>query len=172
MLPNTERADLQLLLTVISVHNVKIDYDAVTTALGFGCTTRAVQERMKKITKIVNSASGNINTDSNEAPGMASTTTMTKYPTLKKRKAPVSTLASQKKAKKDKEANEVVEEDDIDDDEEEGGVKLDQGTETNSKQSHVGAQGCGLLLEDGLEHNEQMFELLPYEEDVVEPHTL
>lgn len=104
---------------------------------------------------------------------MASTATETKPSILKKRKAPVSTPASQKKAKKDEKAKDVVEEGDIDDDDdEEGGVKLTLGTEANFEQSDMGVQGRGLLLEDGLDHDDPMYELLPYEEDMFEPPTL
>lgn len=171
-------------MTVISVHEVKIDYSAVTAALGFGCTTRAVEERLKKIKKRARTASGSITNDSKAALGMATTGIATKSPPTKKRKAPVSVLASQKKAKKDEGPKEAVEEDDIDDyddDEEEGGVKLKMEGETYFEHSGLGTQGCGLLLEEGLvstltaemdEHDKEMYELLPYEEDELEPRVV
>ena len=170
MPPNPERADLQLLLTVISVHEVKIDYAAVTAALGFGCSPRAVEERLKKIKKRARLAFASMASPASNA---------TKSPVNKKRKASVSTPTPQKKAKKDEGAKEELEDDDVDNDEEEGGVKLEMGGETNFELSNLGTQGCRMLLDDGLEgmlaaemeENDTQYGLLPYEEDTLEEET-
>lgn len=162
---------MQLLLTIISIHDIKIDYAAVTTALGFGCTQRAVEERLKKIKKRARSAPGSMASTASNA---------TKSPVNKKRKAPVSTLTPQKKAKRGAGAKEELEEDDADDDEEEGGVKLEVGGETYFEPSNLGAQGCGMLLEQGMEdmlaaemaEHDKKYGLLPYEEGTFEPRVI
>ncbi|MCJ1363908.1 hypothetical protein MMC16_003017 [Acarospora aff. strigata] len=43
-------ADQHLLLSILTTHDVKVDFDVV--AANLGCTPRAVQERLKKLKKI------------------------------------------------------------------------------------------------------------------------
>jgi len=41
-----------LLLSILAVHEVKVDFDAVSALMGPNCTSRAVQEQLKKLKKI------------------------------------------------------------------------------------------------------------------------
>jgi len=45
-------ANSQLLLSVLAVHEVKVDFDAVSALMGPNCTSRAVQEQLKKLKKM------------------------------------------------------------------------------------------------------------------------
>jgi hypothetical protein len=41
-----------LLLSILAVHEVKVDFDAVSALMGPNCTSRAVQEQLKKLKKM------------------------------------------------------------------------------------------------------------------------
>lgn len=42
----------QLLLSILAVHEIKVDFDAVAALMGPTCTSRAVQEQLKKLKKL------------------------------------------------------------------------------------------------------------------------
>lgn len=56
----TESAKSQLLLSIIAVHDVKIEFDKVAALMGPNCTPRAVQEQIKKLKKEAAAISGGI----------------------------------------------------------------------------------------------------------------
>ncbi|MCJ1304241.1 hypothetical protein MMC08_007053 [Hypocenomyce scalaris] len=142
-----EHTDLQLLLAVIAVNNAKIDYDIVTTMLGFGCSPRAIEERLKKLKKRARETFGGTIGGASAALsfGSAGNDHATNTHTTTKRKAPDSELTSHKKSKKGAKVKEF--EDDDGSDEEEGGLKLENAGEIHLDLSNLSA-GDGILLED------------------------
>ena len=139
---------MQLLLAVIAVNNAKIDDDAVTTMLGFGCSPRAIEERLKKLKKRARETFGGTTGGASAAldPGSARNDHATNTRTTTKRKAPDSELTSQKKAKKDAKVKESEDDDGFED--EEGGVKLENAGETHFDLSNLSAGEGGILLEE------------------------
>lgn len=51
-IPRAGEANSQLLLSILAVHEVKVDFDAVAALMGPACTSRAVQEQLKKLKKL------------------------------------------------------------------------------------------------------------------------
>jgi len=51
-------ANSQLLLSILAVHEVKVDFDAVAALMGPNCTSRAVQEQLKKLKKMATLKAG------------------------------------------------------------------------------------------------------------------
>lgn len=45
-------ANSQLLLSILAVHDIKVDFEAVAALMGPNCTSRAVQEQLKKLKKL------------------------------------------------------------------------------------------------------------------------
>ena len=56
---HTGMANQQLLLSILAVHEVKVDFNAVANVMGDQCTPRAVQEQLKKLKKMAAENTGN-----------------------------------------------------------------------------------------------------------------
>ncbi|KAI9827369.1 MAG: hypothetical protein M1826_006294 [Phylliscum demangeonii] len=44
-----ERADSELFMHVLKIHNIKLDYQALADAMGSGCTSNAISHRISRL---------------------------------------------------------------------------------------------------------------------------
>ena len=61
------------MLNIIAVHGLKVNFDAVAERMGPNCSSRAVQEQLKKLRKLVNAPPG-ATAGTTETAGFSSTT--------------------------------------------------------------------------------------------------